>query len=339
MSARQAQLLFVIGSDQLAGTTDDGRPRYAGCTDLHKLFDKREPVHALRLDKHALRQRKRPELHPYRAILNLITDPDQNPRTLDNLKKLLREYRGKVINHPDAVLRSTRDQVARLLGDIPGLTAPQVVRLRNAKPDLAAQAVERANMRFPMIVRLAGTHTGQVVGVVGDMDELRSSVRQPGEHLITEFVDFRNSDGYYRKYRSFFIGRRMVFRHMLASDQWNVHAKNRSFMFEKPELLEQEKALFESAEGAFEEPVLATLAAVREKMPLDYFGMDFGVADDGRVVLFEANATMNFFPLLSDPRLNHVKRCRRPAIDAFHEMLGCGAPGSVVFERGLEAAR
>jgi glutathione synthase/RimK-type ligase-like ATP-grasp enzyme len=326
MSARQASLLFAIGSDQRAEKLNDGRPKYRGCTDLHLLFDKREPVHVLPLDRHMLRQRRRPELHPYRCILNLITDPDQNPKTLENLRKLLRGFSGPVINPPEAVIRSTRDQVAKLLGGTPGLIAPKTVRVRNARPDLVAGAIVRAEMRFPLIVRLAGTHTGMIVGLFDEMDDLRASITQPGEHIVTEFVDSRSDDGLYRKYRAFFIGEGIIFRHMLVSDAWNVHASDRTrFMAERPGLLAEEQAMFEQAEHAFPSIVLETLEAVRERMPLDYFGMDFGILPDGRLVLFEANATMNFFPFLPDPRFEYVKQCVGPARQAFHEMLGRSA--------------
>jgi hypothetical protein len=326
MSARQASLLFVIGSDRLAGTTADGRPKYAGCTDLHRMFDKLEPVHVLQIDGHTLRQRRRPELHPYRTILNLITDPDQNPKTLENLRKLLREYSGPVINPPEAVMRSTRDQVAKLLDGVPGLIAPKVIRVRNAKPDLVAGAIERANLRFPLIVRLAGTHTGVIVGLFDGIDDLRAAITQPGEHVITEFVDFRSEDGLYRKYRAFFIGKKIIFRHMLVSDVWSVHASDRMrFMAERPELLAEEQAMFDRADP-LPASVKDTLEAIRARMPLDYFGMDFGILPDGRVVLFEANATMNFFPFLPDPKFAYVRQCLKPATQAFHQMLGRNPP-------------
>ena len=322
MAANQASILFVIGSDRF-GEPVNGKPTYLGCTDLHRLFDKREPVHVLKIDKHALRQRRRPELHPYRVILNLITDPDQNPKTLENLKKLLRDHKGPVLNRPEAILRSTRDQVARLLDGTPGLEAPKTIRVRNPKPDLVAGAIERAGMHFPLIVRLAGTHTGVIVGLFEGMDELRASITQPGEHIVTEFVDFRSEDGLYRKYRAFFLGEQIILRHMLVSDAWNVHAGDRTrFMADRPELRAEEQEMLEAADHGLPSNVLETLAAVRDRMPLDYFGMDFGILRDGRIVLFEANATMNFFPFLPDPRFKYVRQCVAPARQAFHEMLG-----------------
>jgi hypothetical protein len=64
--------------------------------------------------------------------------------------------------------------------------------------------------------------------------------------------------------------------------------------------------------------------AIRERMTLDFFGMDFGMTQDGQVVLFEANATMSFFPLwpTQDPQFVYLTRCLHPATDAFRELLG-----------------
>ena len=50
--------------------------------------------------------------------------------------------------------------------------------------------------------------------------------------------------------------------------------------------------------------------------------MDFAILPDGRAVLFEANATMNFFPLLSDPRFAYLQRCVAPAQRAFLALVG-----------------
>ena len=339
MSSRPARILFAIGSDEPAGTTKDGRPTFAGCTDLHRLFDKRDPIHVMTLNRQMLSKSRRPELDPYDVVLNLVTDPDQNPKTLDSLKKLLRGYRGKVINRPDAVMRSTRDQMAKLLAGTPGLIVPKVIRLRHAKPDLAIAAIEKAGLKFPLIVRKAGTHTGMILGLFESADELRAAMTEPGEHIMTEFADFRSADGVYRKYRAFFIGGKVIFRHMLASDNWNIHAKDRlRFMIEQQALLDEEAAMFDRADGVFPPSVTATLEAIRDRVPLDYFGMDFGIARDGRVVLFEANPTMNFFPFLADPRLDHVRRCLKPAVAAFHEMIGCFRPGPSASDDMLEAA-
>jgi hypothetical protein len=322
--ASGAKLLLIGGSD-LHDQMIVGRERIpnVGSTDLYRLLAKRMRYDRLHVTRHFFRQARRPKLERYHCLVNLVTDPDQNPKVLENLRKLLRGFGGRVINRPEAVLQSGRDQIAARLAGTPGLIVPKAVRLRTSTPAIAAQAVERAGLQFPVILRRAGTHTGRIVGLFDDMDGLRAALGGEGDHIATEFIDFRSRDGFYRKYRSFFIGRHIVLRHMLVSDNWNVHAKDRArFLTEWPELLPEEEQLFETPQGNFPDQVFQCQQAIRERMPLDFFGLDYGIVPDGRMVLFEANATMNFFPFLSDPRLAHVKRAYRPAQEAFWELLG-----------------
>ncbi len=322
---RPARLLAVIGSDRQPEATAAGRVRLGGISDLHKLLGDDAPCEQLNLSRQLAASRQllkhgAPDFSKYRCVINLVTDPDQHPRTLDTLRKLLRGYRGRVINRPEAVMRTTRDQVARRLTGIPGLHVPRTVRLRNSKSGLAA--VEKAGIAFPAILRRAGTHGGDIVGVVANMDAMRASLNEPGDYVLTEFVDFRGADGLYRKYRFFLFGRRPVLRHMIATDRWDIHARERArFMAERPDLLAEEARLFEHAEGMLPAVVHQVLGAVAERMELDCFGMDCAIAADGRMVLFEANATMNFFPFMPDPRFAYVERCLAPSQVAFRALV------------------
>jgi hypothetical protein len=92
-------------------------------------------------------------------------------------------------------------------------------------------------------------------------------------------------------------------------------------MAEHPDAVAEERARLES-ENPFPPHIRAVLEAIRERMPLDFFGMDFGITSDGDVVLFEANATMSFFPFSSDPQFEYLKHCFAPAQAAFRELLG-----------------
>jgi hypothetical protein len=322
--AANAPLLYIVGADEPEAISRQGRKvGFGGSTDLHKLLGKGETLHRLHVTPNFFRQQRRPELLHYSCIINLITEAEINSRVLDNLRKLLRDHPGKVVNRPEAVLRSTRDQVARRLAGIPGFVAPQVVRLKASKPAIAAQAIKQADLQFPVIVRQAGTHSGKIVGCFDSVDDIQAALSGSEPHIATEFVDFRSPDGLYRKYRMFFIGRHIIFRHMLVSDEWNIHARDRKrFMAGRTELLDEEKRLFVNPAGAFPPEVSQVLKEVRERMALDFFGMDFGIAADGRVVLFEANATMNFFPFMGDPQFAYVQQCYAPAQQAFREMVG-----------------
>lgn len=329
-TAAGASLLVVAGSDRGIVAGKEGRRGHAGNTDLFRLLGENARFDEFHLGKSLRQLPWIPDLAPYSGILNLVTDPDQNPRTLDNLRKLLRAYRGRVINRPEAVLRSGRDQVARLLAGIPGLRVPRAIRLRAGKPGIAARAIERAGMRYPIILRRAGTHTGKIVGLFDSADELAAGLTEAGDHIATEFVDFKCPDGLYRKYRVYFFGKRVIFRHMLISDEWNVHVSVRSrFMGSRPSLLEEEAKIMARPEGAFPPAVREAFAGVRERMDLDYFGMDFGIDPEGHAVLFEANATMSFFPV-DYPIYPYLKRCIEPAEQAFRAMVreACEPPAT-----------
>jgi hypothetical protein len=176
-------------------------------------------------------------------------------------------------------------------------------------------------MAAPFILRRAGTHGGKIVGLFDSAVRAAAAVEPGRDYIATEFVDFRSDDGLYRKMRVFYFGRHGVARHLLISDKWNVHGEARAqFMAPRPELIAEERALFES--GAFQPAVRAVLDSVCERMPLDFFGMDFALRPDGRVVLFEANATMSFMPNLFIDEFDYLRGCFGPAQSAFMELVG-----------------
>lgn len=320
----EGKLLLIFGVDQENEIVRRGTTVHIpGSADVYRVLDGLVPFHRLHMTRGYFRQHRRPELSTYRYIMNMVTEPERNPQVLQNISRLVRGVPAKIINRPDAILRSTRDLVARKLAGIEGLVVPGTVRLRAGKPTSSMRTLARSELTFPIILRQTGTHKGQIAGLMQSADETHDMLIEGREHFATEFVDFRSSDGLYRKYRVFFIGDRIVFRHMLVSDEWNVHAKDRQrFMATRPELRAEEAAIFAQPEGAFPATILQTLGQVRDRMNLDFFGMDFALLPDGRVLLFEANASMNFFPFLPDPEFAYVLQCRDPAQRAFRKLIG-----------------
>lgn len=323
---RSAPLLLVFGSDAEATERKQGGSRVRGNSDFHALLPDSVAFEQLNLRKQFLKQQGRPDLGRYECVVNLITDPDQHPKTLEVLSKLLRGYRGRIVNHPDKVLRTGRADVAKRLAGIANLHVPRTLRLRVPRPGAVPQSLKDADSIFPALLRQAGTHGGEIVGKIGTAVELADALSEPGEYVLTEFADFRSDDGLYRKYRVFFIGGERIFRHLIVADGWSIHAKERfAFMKHHSRLIEEELELLVRPAGAFPPLVDTTLEAVRQAMGLEYFGMDFGIAPDGRVVLFEANATMNFFPVVDDPPFEHIVQVIEPSRRAFCDLVGAAA--------------
>ncbi len=321
-TADNPDILVVIGVDDLTKIeVQSGNAKLSGSTDFGNFLMPGE-YHRLHVRPDMLRSGQIPVVDGYRHIVNLITEAETNRQVLDTLRKVIRGSKARVINPPEAILRSTRDQIARRMAGIGNLVVPRVHRFRIRRPEQAVRAIEQAKLVYPLIIRSPGTHTGLVVGKFDSPAEVEAAMLEPGEYLATEFVDFRSGDGIYRKMRVYWIGGRKVFRHLVTSDLWNVHYKERDrFHGQRAALIAEEAALFERSDGALPEAIHAAIDQISQRMGLDFFGIDFAVLPDGRMLLFEANATMTFFAAFQDPRFPYLVRCVKPAGDAFRALL------------------
>jgi glutathione synthase/RimK-type ligase-like ATP-grasp enzyme len=318
---------YLIGSDEnqkLVLPHHQQRIDVIGATDIQEL----RPADAadfdlLHISTSYFRQPVRYELDRYLCLLNCVTDSDSNPKTLANIRKLLKGYRGRVINRPEAVEQSSRDQVARALSGIENLVVPSTHRVARRNMGMLKRLEARGLLRVPAIVRAAGTHSGEIIGLCRDFAEVEAAVAAaPGDSIVTEYVDYRSPDGIFRKFRVFAIGDRLIFRHVVFADQWSAHARDRvAFLERHPEMVAEWRHWCEAELSALGDAVVATLHRIRERLPLDYFGVDFGLLPDGRVLLFEANATMNFFPFPSAEEFPFSLRPLEPARAAFEALL------------------
>jgi hypothetical protein len=66
---------------------------------------------------------------------------------------------------------------------------------------------------------------------------------------------------------------------------------------------------------------MAALAGVSATLGLDYAGIDFALASDGSVLLFEANATMVVIPPDPDPVWDYRRRAISDVAEAVTRML------------------
>lgn len=316
------RIAILVGGDEQAGQLwDQVQLSNTGSTDVHWLAGL-GTCDALHITKGYFRQNRRHAFDNYDLLVNLITDADKNSAVLQVLEKALAGTRTPVLNPPAKVRATTRDGVAKLLAGVEHLLVPRVRKLRRPSAHVLRGLRDSGAMTFPAILRPAGTHSGNITSLIADPDDPIEAARNAADFYLTEFVDFRSGDGLYRKYRVFVFGGIPVFRHLLISDSWNVHMADRDrFMMSRPELLAESQALYDRGVENFPANVQAIFRSVAERLGLDFFGIDFGILPDGRAVLFEANATMNFFPVSSDPRLAAMQLCVPPAQAAFERMI------------------
>ncbi|WP_408639558.1 ATP-grasp domain-containing protein, partial [Neoroseomonas rubea] len=228
------------------------------------------------------------------VIYNAITEPEGMRQGLGLARQVVDRLGLPVINPPDQIACTARDRAATLLGDIDGLLVPRVARVPPSRDPAVAvtAALEAAGLRFPVILRPAGTHTGDGMVLAHSAGDL-SGLPADTELFATEFVDFRDAQGLYRKTRLLLVGGRILAEHLATADHWNIHhANSRAYMRAHPEAQVLERDYLANPERHLGAIRLIALGEVAERMGLDFLGVDAAMLPDGRLLVFEANPSM-----------------------------------------------
>ena len=253
-------------------------------------------------------------LPPHDLVMNAIADADRCRVALAAAESVLRRSRRKVINHPALVRESGRLEVPRRLAGIPGLAAPRVAPFAREELDVAALAAQ--GFSFPLLLRAPGFHTGRHFLHVPDAEALEAALASlPGAMVLAiEFLDARGPDGRFRKYRVMTIDGDLYPLHLAISPDWKVHYFTAA-MAADAALRAEEARFLANMPRVLGARAMAALRAVRDRLGLDYGGIDFALSETGEVLLFEANAAMAVVTPDADPRWDY----RRAAIG---EVLG-----------------
>ena len=224
-------------------------------------------------------------LPAHHVAFNAIGDADRCAPALERAAKLLASCDAPIINKPAAVLATRRMENARRLAAVEGVRAPRVALVK--REDLAA-----THLSYPLLLRAPGFHTGRFFERVERGDDLESAIaRLPGDELLAiEYLDGRGADGNYRKYRVMVVDGALYPLHLAISKDWKVHYGTADMRDAQHQA--EEQRFLEDMRGTLGAKTVAALEGIAAVLGLDYGGIDFGVDADGRVLLYEANATM-----------------------------------------------
>ena len=202
-----------------------------------------------------------------------------------------------LLNPPALVGSLDRDKLHRLLSGIEGLTIPAtlvVMRERLAEIAQSAEALTdiAAGLAFPVIVRPRGSHAGSGLARIDDVAAMAHYLKGRDEELffISRFIDYSSDDGLFRKYRIVFIDGRPYACHMAIADRWDIWYLNAGMSASMEKRLEEESFMRTFGVG-FGRRHHAALAAMSERIGLDYFTVDCAQTCDGSLLVFEADNT------------------------------------------------
>ena len=224
-------------------------------------------------------------------FLNHIADPDTCSGALEMAAQIVDQASRPCFNRPAAIALTTRHEVARRLVAIDSLTVPKTIRVPNTTPAHVRDALVQAKFVFPILIRGVGTHGGMSLIKADKPEDIEGIARlePPARELyVTEFHDFKSSDGRYRKLRVVVVGGEIFLRHCVIAEHWLLHGRRRSTGTE-----DLERAMFARFEHEWRSQVRPVFREMATRLGLDFFGVDCNIDDDGRVLVFEANACMN----------------------------------------------
>jgi hypothetical protein len=255
-------------------------------------------------------------LPPHALIVNAIGDADRGAAALQLAQRIAQNARAPVVNAPQAVAATGRLASATLLAGLPGVVVPAARNVR--RRDLTA--VEA----FPTILRVPGVHMGRGMTRVDDPDALAAAMSAFGERddiVAIPYVETRSADGAWRKYRVMAIDGVLYPLHLAVAGRWDVHYFS-SAMLERADYRDEEARFLNDPVAALGTRAWEALGRIRDALGLDYAGIDFARADDGRIVVFEANAAMTVLPPDPDERFAYREAASAAVSGALVRMFG-----------------
>jgi len=217
-----------------------------------------------------------------------ISESQPNLPILDLVQRLCLSWQIPVINQPTRIPELARDRAYALLNTIPKLDIPDTRRV--TRQDLLANTASIP--AFPLIIRPLDSHAGQGLELIHKQEELTQYLTHQikEQYYISNYIDYRSTDGQFRKYRIVFVDGAAFLCHMAISSHWMVHYLNAGMTSSAVKRNEEAEMM-----AHFDEKFVCkhqhTFERLVSAIGLDYFGIDCAETQEGDLLVFEvANA-------------------------------------------------
>lgn len=274
------------------------------------------------------------EVPEHDVLLVAVAESDANQPLLARLAAFLLEWPRPVVNLPQHIAHTSRDGLCARLQDVPGVAMPRTARLDRAQLQaLASGELTVGSLLpgddFPLIVRPLGSHAGHDLERMASAADLRGYLQKVGAErfYIARFVDYRNEDGQFRKYRIALIDGRPYICHFAVSSHWMIHYLNAG-MDESALKREEEARIMAHFDDEFARRHAQAFAAIDARMGMPYLGIDCAETRDGELLVFEADNAMIVHAMDAEEMYPYKRPVMQKVFAAFRAMLARAASGA-----------
>jgi hypothetical protein len=257
----------------------------------------------------------------------IASDSEECIEALRKIDSLAASWPRPLLNPPHLVRNLDRDKLYGFLSGVGGLEIPATLGATRAELSLIAEAKTQlsslaGDLHFPIIARPRGSHAGNGLVRLDDADGLARYLagRDEPAFFVSRFVDYSSADGLFRKYRIVFIGGKPYACHMAIADRWDIWYLNAGMALSAGKRAEEERFM-RDFDVDFARRHAGALAAVANRVGLDYFTIDCAETKSGGLLIFEADNTAVVHNMDSPDMFPYKPPQMRRIFEAFAAML------------------
>lgn len=239
-------------------------------------------------------------------IFNSISNADSSKKALSYLENLTIQSKLPVINNAEFVLKTSREQNYKNLKDLDDkIILPRCERIKPNSINKVKEYIQSNNIKLPIIFRTTSDHGSENMIKLDKIDDFyqleQFAFNGKNEFYIIEFHNYKSKNGLYKKARFWIIGDRVITRHLVISDDWNISYDKRTLLMKNNKNLQKEEKKFISKA---EPSIIEKCLKIKKAMNLDYLGIDCNIDNEGNMLIFEVTPAMgimidNDFPYLN----------------------------------------
>lgn len=257
-----------------------------------------------------------------------VNERDEVRPLLKQLETLVKYWPRPVLNAPEKIALLTREGTCSQLRTVHGIVTPESVRIKKetleqiGRGTLAINEI-LGNSDFPIIARPVGSHAGMGLAKLDDRSFIASYLhtQKSDEFYVAPFVDYRGTDGLYRKFRVALIDHRLIACHMAISEHWMVHYLNAG-MTESADKRAEEARFMMDFDEDFARRHQRVFHDIAECIGLDYFMVDCAETPQGNLLIFEIDSGAVVHAMDPVDSFAYKQPQMRKVFHAFRDMLG-----------------